>query len=85
MSVLLFSVLRRLAKSTLSLIPLLGIHQMVFVFVLDESSENSLILRFTKVAIDLLVTSFQVGFVLASSSKEEHLHRKALIQLSASC
>ncbi|XP_056432969.1 glucagon receptor isoform X2 [Gadus chalcogrammus] len=54
----------RLAKSTLSLIPLLGIHQMVFVFVLDESSENSLILRFTKVAIDLLVTSFQ-GLLVA--------------------
>ncbi|KAJ3600846.1 hypothetical protein NHX12_031821 [Muraenolepis orangiensis] len=54
----------RLAKSTLSLIPLLGIHQVAFVFVTDESSENSLILRLTKVIIDLFVTSFQ-GLLVA--------------------
>ncbi|CAL8303607.1 unnamed protein product [Merluccius merluccius] len=54
----------RLAKSTLSLIPLLGIHQVAFVFVTDESSEKTLNLRLTKVVIDLFVTSFQ-GLLVA--------------------
>jgi len=55
----------RLAKSTLSLIPLLGIHQVAFVFVTDESSEKTLNLRLTKVVIDLFVTSFQVSVLCA--------------------
>ncbi|CAB1350240.1 unnamed protein product, partial [Coregonus sp. 'balchen'] len=49
----------RLAKSTLTLIPLLGIHLVVFVFVTDESTKATIALRLTKLFIDLFFTSFQ--------------------------
>ncbi|KAL7378239.1 hypothetical protein ABVT39_010793 [Epinephelus coioides] len=52
----------RLAKSTLTLIPLLGIHQMVFIFVTDESTQATIGLRLTKLFSDLFFSSFQVGF-----------------------
>ncbi|KAI4891178.1 hypothetical protein NFI96_016487, partial [Prochilodus magdalenae] len=52
----------RLAKSTLTLIPLLGIHQVLFSFVTDESTSNGAIsLRLTKLFIDLFFNSFQVS------------------------
>uniref|UniRef100_A0A672P2E8 Glucagon receptor-like n=1 Tax=Sinocyclocheilus grahami TaxID=75366 RepID=A0A672P2E8_SINGR len=51
----------RLAKSTLTLIPLLGIHSVLFSFVTDEStSHGALSLRLTKLFIDLFFNSFQV-------------------------
>lgn len=56
----------RLAKSTLTLIPLLGIHQMVFIFVPDESTKATIGLRLTKLFIDLFFSSFQV--------KQNHHH-----------
>lgn len=50
----------RLAKSTLTLIPLLGIHHVVFIFLTDESTTASSSLRLTKLFIDLFLSSFQV-------------------------
>ncbi|KAG8006898.1 Glucagon receptor, partial [Nibea albiflora] len=54
----------RLAKSTLTLITLLGIHQMVFIFVTDESTKTTISLRLTKLFIDLFFSSFQ-GLLVA--------------------
>ncbi|XP_017557105.1 glucagon receptor isoform X1 [Pygocentrus nattereri] len=55
----------RLAKSTLTLIPLLGIHQVLFSFVTDESTSNGAVsLRLTKLFIDLFFNSFQ-GLLVA--------------------
>lgn len=54
----------RLAKSTLTLIPLLGIHQVVFIFVTDESTKGTIGLRLTKLFIDLFFSSFQ-GLLVA--------------------
>ncbi|XP_030646040.1 glucagon receptor [Chanos chanos] len=55
----------RLAKSTLTLIPLLGIHLVLFSFVTDESTSNgALSLRLTKLFIDLFFNSFQ-GLLVA--------------------
>ncbi|KAF7651370.1 hypothetical protein LDENG_00111990, partial [Lucifuga dentata] len=54
----------RLAKSTLTLIPLLGIHHVVFIFVTDESTMTTLSLRVTKLFIDLFFSSFQ-GLLVA--------------------
>ncbi|XP_056143937.1 glucagon receptor [Lampris incognitus] len=54
----------RLAKSTLTLIPLLGIHQVMFIFVTDESTKTTVALRLTKLFIDLLFSSFQ-GLLVA--------------------
>ncbi|XP_019906355.1 glucagon receptor isoform X2 [Esox lucius] len=54
----------RLAKSTLTLIPLLGIHLVVFVFVTDESTTATITLRLTKLFIDLSFSSFQ-GLLVA--------------------
>uniref|UniRef100_A0A1A8MIC9 Glucagon receptor n=2 Tax=Nothobranchius pienaari TaxID=704102 RepID=A0A1A8MIC9_9TELE len=54
----------RLAKSTLTLIPLLGIHQVVFIFVTDESTKGTISLRLTKLFLDLFFSSFQ-GLLVA--------------------
>uniref|UniRef100_A0A3B5LU55 Glucagon receptor a n=1 Tax=Xiphophorus couchianus TaxID=32473 RepID=A0A3B5LU55_9TELE len=54
----------RLAKSTLTLIPLLGIHQIVFIFLPEETTNKSLHLRLTKLFIDLFFSSFQ-GLLVA--------------------
>lgn len=54
----------RLAKSTLTLIPLLGIHHMVFIFVTDESTKATIGLRLTKLFSDLFFSSFQ-GLLVA--------------------
>lgn len=50
---------RRLAKSTLTLIPLLGIHEVVFAFITDEHAQGTL--RYVKLFFDLFLSSFQVG------------------------
>uniref|UniRef100_A0A8C5SWI5 Glucagon receptor n=1 Tax=Laticauda laticaudata TaxID=8630 RepID=A0A8C5SWI5_LATLA len=55
-------VLYMLAKSTLTLIPLLGIHEMVFAFVIDEQAQGTL--RFVKLFFDLFLGSFQ-GMLVA--------------------
>ncbi|KAJ8345360.1 hypothetical protein SKAU_G00295530 [Synaphobranchus kaupii] len=52
----------RLAKSTLTLIPLLGIHCTLFAFLTDEQTSGSL--RLTKLFCDLLLNSFQ-GLLVA--------------------
>ncbi|XP_072795947.1 glucagon receptor [Vicugna pacos] len=52
----------RLAKSTLTLIPLLGVHEVVFAFVTDEHAQGAL--RSTKLFFDLFLSSFQ-GLLVA--------------------
>ncbi|MBN3320098.1 GLR protein, partial [Atractosteus spatula] len=52
----------RLAKATLTLIPLFGIHEVVFIFATDEQTSG--ILRYVKVFFMLSLNSFQ-GFLVA--------------------
>ncbi|KAK0133333.1 Glucagon receptor [Merluccius polli] len=54
----------RLAKSTLTLIPLLGIHAILFTFVIDESFPEGSMLRLIRLFWDLLFNSFQ-GLLVA--------------------
>ncbi|XP_072513144.1 glucagon receptor [Salminus brasiliensis] len=54
----------RLAKSTLTLIPLLGIHAILFTFVIDESVSKESLLRLIRLFYDLLFSSFQ-GLLVA--------------------
>lgn len=63
-----YSLIPRLAKSTLTLIPLLGIHQVVFIFVTDESTKTTISLRLTKLFIDLFFSSFQVRLWLKAET-----------------
>ncbi|XP_035755928.1 glucagon receptor [Egretta garzetta] len=53
---------RGLAKSTLTLIPLLGIHEVVFAFITDEHAQGTL--RYVKLFFDLFLSSFQ-GMLVA--------------------
>ncbi|XP_007483896.1 glucagon-like peptide 1 receptor [Monodelphis domestica] len=52
----------RLAKSTLTLIPLLGTHEVIFAFVMDEHARGTL--RYIKLVYQLFFTSFQ-GLMVA--------------------
>uniref|UniRef100_A0A8C7RLQ0 Glucagon receptor-like n=1 Tax=Oncorhynchus mykiss TaxID=8022 RepID=A0A8C7RLQ0_ONCMY len=52
----------RLAKATLTLIPLFGIHEVIFIFATDEQTTG--ILRYIKVFFTLFLNSFQ-GFLVA--------------------
>ncbi|XP_053270345.1 glucagon receptor [Pleuronectes platessa] len=52
----------RLAKATLTLIPLFGIHEIIFIFATDEQTSG--VLRYTKVFYTLFLNSFQ-GFLVA--------------------
>uniref|UniRef100_A0A3Q1IMQ7 Glucagon receptor-like n=1 Tax=Anabas testudineus TaxID=64144 RepID=A0A3Q1IMQ7_ANATE len=52
----------RLAKATLTLIPLFGIHEIIFIFATDEQTAG--VLRYIKVFFTLFLTSFQ-GFLVA--------------------
>ncbi|KAM8879177.1 glucagon receptor isoform 2-T2 [Spinachia spinachia] len=54
----------RLAKSTLTLIPLLGIHGILFTFVIDESVPKRSMLRLIRLFYELLFNSFQ-GLLVA--------------------
>ncbi|KAF4075464.1 hypothetical protein AMELA_G00234720 [Ameiurus melas] len=54
----------RLAKSTLTLIPLLGIHAILFTFVIDESVDRESRLRLVRLFYDLFFSSFQ-GLLVA--------------------
>uniref|UniRef100_A0A8C5UAX1 Glucagon receptor n=1 Tax=Malurus cyaneus samueli TaxID=2593467 RepID=A0A8C5UAX1_9PASS len=60
----------RLAKSTLTLIPLLGIHEVVFAFVTDEHAQGTL--RYVKLFFDLFLSSFQVSPALAGPGPALH-------------
>ncbi|POI27751.1 hypothetical protein CIB84_008499 [Bambusicola thoracicus] len=64
----------RLAKATLTLIPLFGIHEVVFIFATDEQTTG--ILRYIKVFFTLFLNSFQ-GFLVAVlycfANKEGHI------------
>ncbi|KAG9473558.1 hypothetical protein GDO78_004057 [Eleutherodactylus coqui] len=52
----------RLARSTLTLIPLLGIHEVVFALITDETAQGTL--RLVKLFFDLFLSSFQ-GMLVA--------------------
>uniref|UniRef100_A0A3B4XJI6 Glucagon receptor-like n=1 Tax=Seriola lalandi dorsalis TaxID=1841481 RepID=A0A3B4XJI6_SERLL len=52
----------RLAKATLTLIPLFGIHEVIFIFATDEQTTG--VLRYIKVFFTLFLNSFQ-GFLVA--------------------
>ncbi|XP_076007830.1 glucagon receptor-like [Genypterus blacodes] len=52
----------RLAKATLTLIPLFGIHEVIFIFAVDEQTSGAL--RYIKVFFTLFLNSFQ-GFLVA--------------------
>nr|XP_046193292.1 glucagon receptor-like [Oncorhynchus gorbuscha] len=54
----------RLAKSTLTLIPLLGIHAILFTLVIDESVPKGSKMRLIRLFYDLLFNSFQ-GLLVA--------------------
>ncbi|XP_018603512.1 glucagon receptor-like isoform X1 [Scleropages formosus] len=54
----------RLAKSTLTLIPLLGIHAILFIFVLDDNTAPTDTLRLAKLFYSLFFNSFQ-GLLVA--------------------
>ncbi|XP_044523235.1 gastric inhibitory polypeptide receptor [Gracilinanus agilis] len=51
----------RLARSTLTLVPLLGIHEVVFAPVMEEQAEGTL--RYTKLCFEIFLSSFQGLFV----------------------
>lgn len=48
----------RLARSTLTLVPLLGVHEVVFAPVTEEQARGAL--RFTKLGFEIFLSSFQV-------------------------
>ncbi|XP_040590432.1 gastric inhibitory polypeptide receptor isoform X2 [Mesocricetus auratus] len=52
----------RLARSTLTLVPLLGVHEVVFAPVTEEQAEGTL--RFAKLAFEIFLSSFQ-GFLVS--------------------
>uniref|UniRef100_A0A8C5EEX7 Glucagon receptor-like n=1 Tax=Gouania willdenowi TaxID=441366 RepID=A0A8C5EEX7_GOUWI len=51
----------RLAKATLTLIPLFGIHEVIFIFATDEQTTGTL--RYIKVFFSLFISSFQVSSI----------------------
>ncbi|GAB1291642.1 Gastric inhibitory polypeptide receptor [Apodemus speciosus] len=75
----------RLARSTLTLVPLLGVHEVVFAPVTEEQAEGSL--RFAKLAFEIFLSSFQ-GFlvsVLYCFINKECSQRSARAGASAAC
>ncbi|XP_028272102.1 glucagon receptor isoform X2 [Parambassis ranga] len=69
----------RLAKSTLTLIPLLGIHAILFTFVIDESVPKGSMLRLIRLFCDLLLNSFQgllVAILYCFVNKESEMLKK---------
>lgn len=57
-----FFFLRRLAKSTLLLIPLFGVNYVVFVYIMEQESDA---VEKYKIFFDLCIGSFQVRIRLA--------------------
>ncbi|XP_069502970.1 glucagon receptor-like [Ambystoma mexicanum] len=72
----------RLAKATLTLIPLFGIHEVVFIFATDEQTTG--ILRYIKVFFTLFLNSFQglmVAVLYCFANKEVKSEMKKKWQL----
>ncbi|XP_073653104.1 glucagon receptor isoform X4 [Tursiops truncatus] len=72
----------RLAKSTLTLIPLLGVHEVVFAFVTDEHAQGTL--RSAKLFFDLFLSSFQgllVAVLYCFLNKEKCRRQRSLLTL----
>lgn len=72
----------RLAKATLTLIPLFGIHEVVFIFATDEQTTG--ILRYIKVFVTLFLNSFQglmVAVLYCFANKEVKSEMKKKWQL----
>lgn len=61
-----FFSLRRLAKSTLLLIPLFGVNYVVFVYIMEKESDG---IEKYKIFFDLCFGSFQVRIKLAPGRK----------------
>uniref|UniRef100_A0A3Q3AJQ3 Glucagon receptor-like n=1 Tax=Kryptolebias marmoratus TaxID=37003 RepID=A0A3Q3AJQ3_KRYMA len=71
----------RLAKATLTLIPLFGVHEVLFVFATDEQTTG--VLRYIKVFFTLFISSFQgllvaVLYCFANKKVQTELRRKLL-------
>ncbi|XP_015230586.1 PREDICTED: glucagon receptor-like [Cyprinodon variegatus] len=69
----------RLAKATLTLIPLFGIHEVIFIFATDEQTTG--VLRYIKVFFTLFISSFQgllvsVLYCYANKEVQTELMRK---------
>ncbi|XP_017166140.1 glucagon receptor-like isoform X1 [Poecilia reticulata] len=69
----------RLAKATLTLIPLFGVHEVLFIFATDEQATG--LLRYTKVFFTLFISSFQglmvaVLYCYANKEVQTELRRK---------
>ncbi|XP_012718487.2 glucagon receptor [Fundulus heteroclitus] len=69
----------RLAKATLTLIPLFGIHEVIFIFATDEQTTG--VLRYIKVFFTLFISSFQgllvaVLYCYANKEVQTELRRK---------
>lgn len=71
----------RLAKATLTLIPLFGIHEVVFIFATDEQTTG--ILRYVKVFFTLFLNSFQVRREHSGVLAPRGEHWGPLLQLAA--
>uniref|UniRef100_A0A3P9Q024 Glucagon receptor b n=1 Tax=Poecilia reticulata TaxID=8081 RepID=A0A3P9Q024_POERE len=69
----------RLAKATLTLIPLFGVHEVLFIFATDEQATG--LLRYTKVFFTLFISSFQglmVAVLYCYANKEREERNKTL-------
>uniref|UniRef100_A0A3B3YT48 Glucagon receptor b n=1 Tax=Poecilia mexicana TaxID=48701 RepID=A0A3B3YT48_9TELE len=69
----------RLAKATLTLIPLFGVHEVIFIFATDEQTTG--LLRYIKVFFTLFISSFQgllvaVLYCYANKEVQTELRRK---------
>uniref|UniRef100_A0A8C0FEP6 Glucagon receptor n=1 Tax=Bubo bubo TaxID=30461 RepID=A0A8C0FEP6_BUBBB len=78
-----------LAKATLTLIPLFGIHEVVFIFATDEQTTG--ILRYIKVFFTLFLNSFQVrwerdmSLLCSEHTMEQELEGPSCSSLSPWC
>uniref|UniRef100_A0A2K6AGA0 Gastric inhibitory polypeptide receptor n=1 Tax=Mandrillus leucophaeus TaxID=9568 RepID=A0A2K6AGA0_MANLE len=59
----------RLARSTLTLVPLLGVHEVVFAPVTEEQARGAL--RFAKLGFEIFLSSFQVLSAIVSQVQSE--------------
>ncbi|KAM4697736.1 glucagon receptor-like [Rhinophrynus dorsalis] len=69
----------RLARATLTLIPLFGIHEVVFIFATDEQTSG--ILRYIKIFLNLFLNSVQgflvaVLYCFANNEVRSEIHKK---------
>lgn len=73
--------LSRLAKSTLTLIPLLGIHEVVFAVLAEERTEG--VLRYIILFFQLFFSSFQVRSGRYISFRYRYLHSEEFLSIKA--